>query len=460
MSLGIRRPFEAVDFEQIQRSYPPPPEYFESEWYASPDEIAHRQLVRLRERVHMAYRVPFFRKRWDDAGFSPGDLQSLDDLWKAPFYTVDDLRQSIEENPPLGDYQGASFENAAREPVRIYMSGATTGVARPTLYTQWDREVGAILTARVLYMQGVRPGDIVLNSWAYATHNGAHHYDEAAHRWLSCAIITTGTGTATSSRRQIELARLYGATAIMTTGDYLLHLADVAREMGYDPKRDFNIRALPNIGDKELLTETWGPEVYDQYGFHEVGAVSVECPARQGLHIFEDAFVVQIVDVDTGEPLPDGELGSICLTEIYKTGSPQIRYNIMDLSFLYPPGQCECGSWLRRMGSFAGRGDNMVKLRGVNVWPENIGRIATSVEGAEPEYFVRASREGNRETMVVTVTSAVDENRREGLRERIETRLKEDLGVRIGCEVVGVGGVDEWTEIHTSPKPKRFRDER
>jgi len=460
VSRGIRRPFEAVDYEQIQRFYPPPPEYFESEWYASADEIAHKQMSRLRERARMAYAVPFFRKRWDAVGFEPGDLKTIDDLWKVPSYTVDDIRQSIEDHPPLGDYQGASFDDAATEPVRIYMSGATTGAPRPTLYTQWDREVGAILSARVLYMQGVRPGDVVLNSWAYATHNGAHHYDEALHRWLSCVVITTGTGTATSSKRQIELARLYGATAILTTGDYLLHLADVAREMGLDPKRDFNVRALPNIGEKELLQQTWGPVVYEQYGFHEVGTVAVECPAGQGLHIFEDAFVVQIVDVETGEPLPDGEPGAICLTEIYKTGSPQFRYNILDLSVLYPPGQCECGSWLRRMGPFAGRGDNMVKLRGVNVWPENIGRIATSVEGAAPEYFVRASREGNRETMVVTITSAVDPSEREALRERIEAQLKEELGVRVGCEVVEIGGVDEWTEIHTAPKPKRFRDER
>ena len=460
MSRGIRRPFEAVDYDQLQRMYPPPPDYFESGWYMSADEIAHTQLSRLRERAHMAYRVPFFRKRWDAAGFAPEDLETIEDLAKVPAYTVDDIRESLEEHPPLGDYQGVSLDDAAREPVRVYMSGATTGAPRPTLYTQWDRDVGAILSARALYLQGVRPGDVVLNSWAYSTHNGAHHYDEALHRWLSCAVITTGTGTATSSKRQIELARRYGATAILTTGDYLMHLADVAREMGYDPKEDFNIRALPNIGDKELLQETWGPRVYDQYGFHEVGTVAVECPAGEGLHIFEDAFVVEIVDVETGAVLPDGEPGAICLTEIYKTGSPQFRYNIMDLSVRYPPGTCSCGSSLRRMGSFAGRGDNMVKLRGVNVWPENIGRIATSTEGAAPEYFVRAFREGRRDVMIVTVTTELTEDQREGLRERVEAALKEELGVRIGCEVVDVGGVDAWTEIHTAPKPKRFRDER
>ena len=256
------------------------------------------------------------------------------------------------------------------------MSGGTTGKSRPTFYTQWDREVGALLTARALYMQGIRPGDVVLNSWAYGTHNGAFSFDEALHRWLNCVVVTTGTGNVTSSERQVELAIEYQAAAILTTGDYLLRLADVAREMGYDPAVDFKLRALPNIGDRALLESTFGVECFESYGFHEVQWVSVECPAHDGLHIFEDAFVVQIVDPETGEPLPDGELGAICITELYKTGSPQFRYNIMDLSFLYPPGQCACGSWLRKMAPFAGRGDNMVKLRGVNVWPEAVGELA------------------------------------------------------------------------------------
>ncbi|MCB0953242.1 MAG: hypothetical protein KDB13_11100, partial [Microthrixaceae bacterium] len=200
----------------------------------------------------------------------------------------------------------------------------------------------------------------------------------------------------------------YGASAILTTGDYLLHLAEVARDMGIDPKADLGLTALPNIGDAEELEATFGVPVLDSYGFHEVQWVAVECPAKAGLHIFEDAFIVQIVDTETGELLPDGEQGSICITEIYKTGSPQFRYNIMDLSTLYPRERCECGSWLRRMAPFAGRGDNMVKLRGVNVWPEALGAIATAVPGATSDYFVRAYREGHRDEIEVTVAAEPD----------------------------------------------------
>ena len=460
MATSFRRPFEAVDYSALMSAHAPPPEYFESEYLLAPDVIEAQQLARLRRRAEQAYRVPFFRRRWDAAGFDPASIGSLNDLSRAPIYTVEDLRKSIEGNPPMGDYQGASIDGVLQDPVRIFMSGATTGAPRPTLYTQWDREAGAILMARALYLQGVRPGDVVLNAWAYSTHNGAFAFDEALHKWLNCVVITTGTGNVTSSRRQIELAHQYQAKAILTTGDYMLHLSEVAREMGLDPIRDFDIRALPNIGDREKLEATWGAPNYQSYGFHEVQWVSVECPERQGLHIFEDAFVVEIVDPETGEPLPDGEQGAICITEIYKTGSPQFRYNIMDLAFLYPRERCKCGSWLRRMGPFAGRGDNMVKLRGVNVWPEAIGAIAVDDPRLEGDYFVRARRENERDEMIVHLVTRAEATAHAAIARDAEARLKERLGVRIAVELAAPGELDAWTELHTSPKPKRFRDER
>jgi phenylacetate-CoA ligase len=456
----IRRPFAAVDYEELVRAYPPPPEYFEAAWFASADEIEAVQLARLRQRAVAAGRVPFFEQRWEAAGFDPRSIRTLDDLWRAPAYTVEDIRKSIDAHPPWGDYQGVTPADALREPMRVYMSGGTTGKSRPTFYTQWDREVGAVLTARALYAQGIRPGDVVLNSWAYGTHNGAFAFDEALHRWLNCVVLTTGTGNVTSSERQVELAIEYGANAILTTGDYLLRLADVAREMGYDPSTDIKPTALPNIGDRALLESTFGAECFSSYGFHEVQWVSVECPAHDGLHIFEDAFIVQIVDPETGEEVPDGEPGAICITELYKTGSPQFRYNIMDLSYLYPRERCACGSWLRRMGEFAGRGDNMVKLRGVNVWPEAVGEIALSVPGVAPDWFVRAVRVENYDELVVSVASDRDPDEFPAIAAAVEERLKERLGVRIASEVVRPGELDAWTEVNVSPKLKRFRDER
>jgi phenylacetate-CoA ligase len=460
MSQGQRRPWQAVDFAEVARTYPPPPEYYETAYFADPEAITRRQLQRLKEKAWHAYKAPFHRRRWDEAGFHPSAIKAVEDLWKAPFYTVDDIRRSIEAHPPWGDYQGVTPADAVREPMRVFMSGGTTGQSRPTFYTQWDRAVGGVLFARQLYMQGVRPGDVVLNSWAYGLHNGAFSYDESLHQWLNCVVLTTSTGNVTSSERQVELAISYQAAAIMTTGDYLLRLAEVARGMGYDPRTDFKLRSIANIGDRRLLEEAFGLEYFDSYGFHEVQTVAVECPAHDGLHIFEDAYVVQVVDPDTGDPLPDGQLGSLCVTELYKTGSSQFRYNIMDLSYLYPPGRCSCGSWLRRMGPFAGRGDNMVKLRGINVWPEALGEIALGVEGLTNDYFVRAVREGARDDLIVSVVSDADPARFESLAEILESRFKDRIGVRIKAEIVTPGALDELTGAGTMPKLKRFRDDR
>ena len=216
----------------------------------------------------------------------------------------------------------------------------------------------------------------MLNSWSYGTHNGAWSFDEALYRWLNCVVLTTSTGKVTATEKQVELAVEYEANAILTTGDYLLRIVEVARERGYDVGTDLKITALTNLGDRDALEAVFGLPYYRSYGFHEVQWVAQECPARDGLHVYEDAFVVQIVDPETGEEVPDGQTGAMVITELYKTGSPQFRYNNMDLSFRYPREQCACGSWLRRIGPFAGRGDNMVKLRGINVWPEAVGELA------------------------------------------------------------------------------------
>ena len=460
MSIGLRRPWDAVDFDELARQFPPPPEYFEGPWLAPPEEIDRIKLSRARHRADRARRVPFFRRLWDAAGFDPDDLHHVEDLDRLPTYTVDDIRRSVEEHPPYGDYQGVSADDALREPLRIHMSGGTTGEPRPTLYTQWDRGVSGVLNARGMYLQGLRPGDVVINSWAYGLHNGAFSFDETLQRWLNCLVITAGAATVTSTRKQVELARAFRAAAILTTGDYLLRIAEEAQAMGLDLQRDLSIRALAtNVGQEERLEELFGLTALATYGFHEVGTVAVECPVKEGLHIFEDAFHVQVVDVETGEQLSDGETGALVVTEVYKTGSPQIGYNIMDLSFLYPRDRCECGSWLRRMGRFAGRGDTMVKLRGVNVWPEGIGAIATAVDGTVPDYFVRAVNLDGRDELIVSVASDAGPDRHEALRAIIEERLRDQLGVRIGVEIVSPGALDGLTGQDRA-KARRFADER
>jgi phenylacetate-CoA ligase len=441
MTIGIRRPWEAVNYEELVRWFPPPPEYFETMFFASPEEIERMQLLRLQHRVRQAARVPMFARMWAEAGVTPDDLQSLEDLWKFPMYDVDDIRRSIEEHPPWGDYQGVEARNAMHEPQRVYFSGGTTGKPRPTLYTQWDREVGSLFAARMLYRQGLRPGDVVLNSYQYSTFNGGALFDEAAHKWLNCVVISTSSGNVTPTAKQVELAIEYGAAGILTTGDHLLRIADVCEELGYDVKKDLALRMVCGMGDRKtdaeiraILDRVGVDEFYDSYGFHEVCMVGVECPEHDGVHIFEEAFVVQIVDPDTGERLPDGELGSMVVTEFFKTGSPQFRFNTLDLSYLYPREQCRCGSWMRRIGRFAGRADNMVKLRGINIWPEAVGEVAIGVEGTEPDYFVRVRRVDDRDEMVVSVVSRRDERHWPELAAEVERAGCDDLGADLHRE--------------------------
>jgi phenylacetate-CoA ligase len=460
VSTGLRRPYQAVDYDEIARLYPPPPEYYETAYYDPPDLIERKQLARLQQRALTAYQVPFFRDRWDAVGFDPRSIRAVDDLTGVPMYTVDDIRKSIEAHPPWGDYQGVTPSSALREPMRVYMSGGTTGTSRPTFYTQWDREVGTLLMARGLYAQGIRPGDVVLNSWSYGTHNGAWSFDEALYRWLNCVVLTTSTGKVTSTEKQIDLAVEYQANGILTTGDYLLRMVEVARERGYEVGTDLKITSLTNLGDRDALEAVFGLPYYRSYGFHEVQWVAQECPARDGLHVYEDAFVVQIVDPETGEELPDGRTGAMVITELYKTGSPQFRYNNMDLSFRYPREQCACGSWLRRIGPFAGRADNMVKLRGINVWPEALGELAMAVEGVTGDYFVRAVRNAGRDDMVLAVVGEGDPSRYPELAATVSKRLADILGLAIQVDVVRPGELDAFTEIETAPKPKRFADER
>ncbi len=460
MSIGQRRPFEAGDPHRLEQVLPPPPGFWQTHWRWPPGRIRRAQEGRLARRLAEAAEIPFYRRLWEDAGFEPDDFGGLEDLSAVPAYTVGDIRESIERDPPLGDYQATSIDDARREPVRLFFSGGTTGRPRPTLYTQWDRDVHGILLARHLHMQGIRPGDVVLNAWTYGTHNGAHAYDEALYRWLNCVVITTSAGTVTSSRKQVRLAHDYDAAAVLTTGDYLLRLAEVAEDMGLDPREDLSLRALPNIGDPDALEEVFGIRPLRTYGFHEVGAVAVECPAREGLHVFEDAFVVEVVDPQTGERQPDGELGSLVVTELCKTGNAQIRYDIQDLSWTYPRGRCDCGSWFRRIAPFQGRGDNMIRLRGVNLWPEGIGRVARTVDGVGDDYFVRREDAADGEAVTVLVTATVPRDDWGHLAGAVRDRLRAELGVRIGAQVVTREHMDELTGAGRRAKLRRFEDDR
>lgn len=457
--------YRSIDFNQLVQEYEPPAEFMEGSWKWDREQIEATQLKRLKETLWKGWEIPFFRKLWGEKDFHPDDVKSLSDMHKIPMYTIDDIRESIERKPPFGDYQKYLFEDGQHTPLRFYTSGGTTGAPRPTIYSQWDREVGAILSARTFYMHGIRPGDAVMNSWAYSTHNAAWIMDHALWHWLGCTPVTTGTGNVTPTEKQVEFAKTFGVTSILATSDYLVHIAETAKKMGLDPKEDLNIKTLSAFGNTAPVKEAYGCPVYDSYAFHEVQYVASECTAEDGLHIFEDAFIVEVVDFETGKPLPPGHRGNLVVTALYKTGTQQIRYNIQDISAMYEIEQCACGSWHRKIDYFQGRSDTMVKLRGINVWPEACGKIIAEDPRVNGEYFCYVERrkpEGKpeRDEMTILVEPISDSVDRYALTNDLMDLLKKKIGVQINVDIVAPDSLKPLTGHGDRAKLKRFEDRR
>jgi phenylacetate-CoA ligase len=459
------RLYESIDYDSLVESYPPPEEFVDGIFTASREEIRELQEERLQWKVEQAWEVPFYRELWEDAGVSPDDINGLEDLNKLPIYDVTDINDSLERAPPTGDYHDVSLHEADDAPLRMFFSGGTTGDPRPQLYTPKDREVQAIQQARFYYLSGLRPGDVTQLCWDFSTHNGGWIIDRALHHWLGVTSITTGTGNDTSSEQQLYYMDEYDVDAVEAFPNYLMRLAEVAEEQGLNPEEDFDLKTLPTHGqqhERDRVEDTWGAPAHNGYGTHEVGLISSTCEHQAGMHIFEDLFIVQIVDPETGEEVEPGERGEVVVTELYKTGAPQVRYNLQDISRLHI-GECECGSQMHRLEDFLGRGDNMVKVRGINVWPEAIGQIIGSNEETNGEYFcyVEPDETGTDAEMFALVEQASDSSMTPSkLQSELADKLASKLGVRINVSIHKPGEIADLTGVNSKSKVTRFEDRR
>ena len=450
--------WRALDFAQLSRDYPPPPDFLDSVHRASPDEIRALQEKRFLQQMERAWQVPFYQHHWRKAGLEPGDIQSLEDIDRIPPYDVGDLRKSIERAPPFGDYMGIE---PGEFPLVFHTSGGTTGIPRPMLYTPQDREVMNIIGGRRFYMQGIRPGDVVQATYSLGLTNGAAAPREALWKYTGAIPVITGSGAQTPTRRQIELAKAFGATSMLGFPAYLRHMALVARdEMKIDP-RQLGLRSLgTHLGpeDRESLEELWGAPVYDAYGTNESGMMAADCEIRNGMHIFEDAYFLQIVDPGSNKPV---ERGNIFITCLFKHAAPVIRFNVNDVSS-FATGSCPCGCTHRRLTRIFGRADNMVKLRGVNVFPEAIGSLVLEETRANGEYVCIVERIGAAErdemtVMVETVDETVD---RAIFESDLGQRFKEVLGVKMLVQAVAPGALDSLTGMRQTSKVRRLIDRR
>lgn len=394
------------------------------------------QLKRLMATAEMVYAtVPFYKKKFDEASIRPGDIKSLKDLQHLPFTTKLDLR----DNYPFG-----LFAVPMEQVVRIHASSGTTGKQTVVGYTRRDINTWAELMARSLAAAGAQKNDLIHNAYGYGLFTGGLGVHYGAEK-LGASVIPISGG---NSKRQIIIMQDFGSTVLTCTPSYALFLAETAEEMGVDIKK---LKLKVGIFGAEPWSEKMRDEIerqlnidaIDIYGLSEVigPGVSIECiEAKRGLHIFEDHFIPEIINPRTGEVLPYGEKGELVFTTITKEAFPLIRYRTRDISVLYPQ-PCKCGRTHVRMGRVSGRSDDMLIIRGVNVFPSQIESVLMNVEGVEPHYLLIVDRQGNLDTLEVQVEvnekGFSDEVKDlQVLGRRIEKDIKDLLGVTAAVKLV------------------------
>nr|MBF0223380.1 phenylacetate--CoA ligase [Desulfobulbaceae bacterium] len=421
----------------------------------SRDQLQILQLDRLQKLVARVYeKVPYYKGKMDAAGVVPQDIKTLEDIRKLPFTTKEDLRK----NYPFG-----LFTVPMDDVVRVHASSGTTGKPTVVGYTKEDIKLWAGLMARSLSAAGVTKSDMIQNAYGYGLFTGglgAHYGAEE----LGATVIPISGG---QTKRQITIMQDFGSTVLLSTPSYALNLAEAIADAGIDPA---SLALKVGIFGAEPWSENMREELerklslkaIDIYGLSEIigPGVAVGCIEEQkGLHIFEDHFLPEIVDRDTFEPLAVGEEGELVFTTLTKTAFPVIRYRTKDISRLIDT-PCSCGRSFMRMPKVTGRTDDMLIIRGVNVFPSQIEHVLMSVEGVEPHYQIIVDRQGSMDTMEVQVEVSEsvfsDEIKKlEGLSKRIQAEIKDLIGS--SCKI---SLVEPKTIARSEGKAQRVIDKR
>jgi len=398
-----------------------------------PARLQELQLTRLRETVSRAARSPFYRERLAQAGVTPDNLRTPEDIRKIPFTLKDDLRS-----------QGKGMLTLPlTELVRLHASSGTTGKATVIYYTREDIEAWADLLARSLYMTGVRPGDVFQNMMGYGLFTGGLGFHYGGER-LGCLTIPAGAG---NSKRQIQLMQEFGTTVVHIIPSYALYLLNTFAEEGVDP-RDLPLRiafigAEPHTEDmRRRIEAAYGLKAYNSYGLSEMNGpgVAFECPEQNGMHVWEDAFVLEVVDPQTLEPVPPGVVGELIFTNLTRQGMPLLRYRTRDLASV-DDTPCPCGRAFRRISRIQGRTDDMIIIKGVNIFPMQIEHVLMAMPEVYTNYLVELKRENFNDLMIVKVEVQEHFFREDmrylnTLRKRVTEALKSELLVTPRVELV------------------------
>ncbi len=415
-------------------------------------ELEQVQLERLQATLSRVYmNVPFYRKKFDELGIDPDEFRSLDDVRRLPFTLKNDLRDS---------YPYGLFAVPLRDVVRIHASSGTTGLSTVVGYTKNDIKTWSNLVARVMTAAGVTKDDVVQIAFGYSLFTGGFGLHYGAER-IGASVIPISSG---NTARQIKIMQDFRSTALVCTPSYAMLIADTIQEMGISPSslslkyglfgaEPWSEKMRQEIQDKLKIVAT------DNYGLSEVmgPGVAGECLERNGLHISEDHFLVEIINPESLEPVAPGEVGELVITTLTKEAFPVIRFRTRDLT-RFLPEPCPCGRKTRRMSRVMGRTDDMLIIKGVNVFPSQIEAVLFAIEGTEPHYQIIIDRKGPLDdvTVQVEVSESIffDEMKRQNeLMKLIKSRLASELGIGVEVKLV-----EKKTLERSEGKAKRVID--
>jgi phenylacetate-CoA ligase len=399
------------------------------------DRLEELQLERLQALLTRVYaNNEAYRRKFDDAGLDPATIKSLEDIRRVPFTVKDDLRAA---------YPYGFFSAPLHDIVRVHSSSGTTGQITVVGYTSGDIARWADLMARTFAAAGTSADDIVQVTYGYGLFTGGLGAHYGSERLGALTVPVSGGNT----KRQVQILKDFGVTVLACTPSYALLIAETAREMGIDP-RQLPVRI--GVFGAEPWSESMRHQIereldlkaIDIYGLSEVmgPGVASECECQCGLHVFEDHFLVEIIDVATLQPLPDGEVGEVVFTTLTKEGIPVVRYRTRDISRIIPE-PCECGRTMRRIERVTGRSDDMLIIRGVNVYPSQIEQVLLGIESVAPHYQVVLTKRGSMDHVEVHVEVAddfaFDEVRElERLQRRVKSEVESALAVSIAVKLV------------------------
>ena len=423
----------------------------------SRQELEALQLKRLKETVNHCMNAAFYRDRFKELGITPDDIQTLDDVRKLPFTSKEDLR----EHYPFG-----LACVPLKECTRLHSSSGTTGNPTVVLHTQKDLEEWANAVARCLWMVGSRPEDVFQNSAGYGMFTAGLGFQYGAER-VGMLTVPAAAGNTT---RQIKFIKDFGTTVLHAIPSYASRIYEVMQQEGVDPRRDTQLRVLcigaePHSEEqRKRIEENLGVKAYNSYGISEMmgPGVAFECQEQNGLHIWEDYFIVEIIDPVTLKPVPDGELGELVLTTINREAMPLLRYRTRDLTRILP-GTCPCGRQHRRLARLQGRSDDMIILKGVNIFPIQIEKILLKFKELSTDYLITLETKDGNDTMTVEVELSQlftdDYTRLQALEKTITRLLKDEILITPKVRLVPKGTLvtsDEKKAVRVKDLRKLF----